>query len=130
MAIQQTLTTSFKQEMLQGGQNLLTDILNMALYTGFATIGPTTTEYVTDNEVVGAGYTATQSVKKLCSREVQSYGAEGDCGRYSEGRWPRVVGAIQQALSALLGPVLRGRPRPRETAAKVRRFYSMGHSEG
>ena len=58
MAIQQTLTTSFKQEMLQGGQNLLTDTLNIALYTGFATIGPTTTEYVTDNEVVGAGYTA------------------------------------------------------------------------
>lgn len=58
MAIQQTLTTSFKQEMLQGQQNLLTDTLNIALYTGFATIGPTTTEYITDNEVVGAGYTA------------------------------------------------------------------------
>ncbi len=58
MAIQQTLTTSFKQEMLQAQQNLLTDTLNMALYTGFATIGPTTTEYITDNEVVGDGYTA------------------------------------------------------------------------
>ena len=58
MAIQQTLTTSFKQEMLQGGQNLLTDTLNIALYTGFATIGPTTTVYVTTNEVVGTGYTA------------------------------------------------------------------------
>lgn len=58
MAIQQTLTTSFKQEMLQGQQNLLTDTLNIALYTGFATIGPTTTEYITDNEVVGDGYEA------------------------------------------------------------------------
>lgn len=58
MAIQQTLTTSFKQEMLQAQQNLLTDTLNIALYTGFATIGPTTTEYSTDNEVIGDGYEA------------------------------------------------------------------------
>jgi hypothetical protein len=58
MAIQQTLTTSFKQEMLQAVQNLVSDTLNIALYTGFATIGPNTTEYTTDNEVVGDGYTA------------------------------------------------------------------------
>jgi hypothetical protein len=59
MAIQQGLTNSFKQEMLQAGQNLATDTLRMALYTAFADIGPETTVYATTNEVpTGNGYTA------------------------------------------------------------------------
>jgi len=58
MPIQQGLTNSFKQEMLQAGQNLVTDTLRMALYTAFSDIGSLTTVYTTDNEVVGAGYTA------------------------------------------------------------------------
>lgn len=44
--------------MLQGQQNLLTDTLYMALYTGFSDIGPTTTVYTTTNEISGTGYTA------------------------------------------------------------------------
>jgi hypothetical protein len=58
MAIQQGLTNSFKQEMLQAGQNLATDTLKMALYTAFANLGPTTTAYSTTNEIAGTGYTA------------------------------------------------------------------------
>ena len=58
MAIQQGLTNSFKQEMLQAGQNLVTDTLRMALYTAFSDIGPLTTVYTTTNEVTGTGYTA------------------------------------------------------------------------
>jgi hypothetical protein len=60
MALQQTLTTSFKQQILQAGQNLASDTLYMALYTGFATLGPNTTAYdaLDANEVVGTGYTA------------------------------------------------------------------------
>jgi hypothetical protein len=59
MAIQQGLTNSFKQEMLQAGQNLATDTLRIALYTAFADIGPETTVYATTNEVpTGNGYTA------------------------------------------------------------------------
>jgi hypothetical protein len=58
MPIQQGLTNSFKQEMLQAGQNLATDTLKMALYTAFSDIGPLTTVYTTDNEVTGTGYTA------------------------------------------------------------------------
>ena len=58
MAIQQGLTNSFKQDMLQAGQNLLTDTLYMSLYTGNATVGSTTTAYTSANEVTGAGYTA------------------------------------------------------------------------
>jgi hypothetical protein len=59
MPIQQGLTNSFKQEMLQAGQNLATDTLRMALYTAFSDIGPLTTVYATANEVpTGNGYTA------------------------------------------------------------------------
>ena len=58
MAIQQGLTTSFKQQMLQAGQNLATDTLYIALYTAFSSIGPNTTVYTTDNEITGTGYTA------------------------------------------------------------------------
>ena len=58
MAIQQGLTNSFKQEMLQAGQNLATDTLRMALYTAFSDIGPETTVYTATNEITGAGYTA------------------------------------------------------------------------
>lgn len=56
--IQQGLTNSFKQEMLQAGQNLATNTLKMALYTALADLGPTTTAYTTTNEVVGTGYSA------------------------------------------------------------------------
>jgi hypothetical protein len=58
MAIQQGLTNSFKQEMLQTGQNIITDTLYMALYTAFSNIGPLTTVYTTADEVTGTGYTA------------------------------------------------------------------------
>jgi hypothetical protein len=59
MALQQGQTLSFRSDIVQGGQNLSTDTLKMALYTGFATLGPTTTEYVTDNELpTENGYTA------------------------------------------------------------------------
>ena len=58
MSIQQGLTNSFKQEMLQGGQNIVTDTLYMALYTAFADIGQLTTAYTTSNAVTGTGYTA------------------------------------------------------------------------
>ncbi len=59
MAIQQGLTNSFKQEMLQAGQNLATDTLKMALYTAFSDIGQLTTVYTATDEVpTGNGYTA------------------------------------------------------------------------
>ena len=57
MALQQTLTTSFKQQMLVAGQDLSADALYMALYDGFATLGPNTTAYDPTNEIAGTGYT-------------------------------------------------------------------------
>lgn len=59
--IQQTTTTSFKQELLQGVHNFgptSPDVFRIALYTAIADLGPTTTAYTTVNEVTGAGYTA------------------------------------------------------------------------
>jgi hypothetical protein len=58
MAIEQGLTNSYKQDMLQAGQNIVTDTLYMALYTAFSNIGPATTVYTATNEVTGTGYTA------------------------------------------------------------------------
>jgi len=58
MALQQGQTLSFRSDIVQGEQDLSTDTLYMALYTGFATLGPTTAVYTTENEVEGAGYDA------------------------------------------------------------------------
>jgi hypothetical protein len=58
MPLQQGQTLSFRSDIVQGGQNLSANTLKMALYDGFATLGPTTTVYTTANEVVGTGYTA------------------------------------------------------------------------
>jgi hypothetical protein len=58
MSIVQTLTTSFKNDLLIAGQDLATDTLKLALYTGNASLGSDTTVYSSTNEVVGSGYTA------------------------------------------------------------------------
>jgi hypothetical protein len=49
---------SFKEELLEGIHDFLTDTFKVALYTNNATIGPDTTAYTTSNETSGAGYTA------------------------------------------------------------------------
>ena len=60
MAITQTLTDTFKQDCLDGAQNLGSggNTLKIALYTSSASLGATTTAYATTNEVSGTGYTA------------------------------------------------------------------------
>jgi hypothetical protein len=58
MPIQQGQTLSFRSEIVQGGQNLASNTLKMALYTSYATLNPSTTAYTTTDEVVGTGYTA------------------------------------------------------------------------
>ena len=63
MSIEQGQTNSFKVDILEGGQDLLNDDLYMALYTAYATLNASTTEYVSDdaNEVSslnGTNYTA------------------------------------------------------------------------
>lgn len=54
----QSITNSFREEMLKGVHDLITDTLKLALYTGSANLYPTTTAYTTVGEVVASGYTA------------------------------------------------------------------------
>jgi len=61
MSIQQTTTTSFRVELLQAVHNFgptSPNTFKIALYTGAANVGATTTVYTTTDEVVGTGYTA------------------------------------------------------------------------
>ena len=56
--IQQSMTTSFKVDLLAGVQDFDTDVFKVALYTSAATLDATTTTYTTTNEVVGTNYVA------------------------------------------------------------------------
>ena len=60
MAITQVLTDTFKQDCLDGAQNLGNggNTLKIVLYTSSASLGATTSAYSTTNEVSGTGYTA------------------------------------------------------------------------
>lgn len=58
MAIFQTQTLSFKQELPQAVHNLLTDTIKLALYTSSATLDENTTVYSATNEASGTGYSA------------------------------------------------------------------------
>lgn len=54
----QTLTTSFREQILKGEHDLLTDTLKLALYASTADLGKDTLAYTTSNEVSGPGYIA------------------------------------------------------------------------
>jgi hypothetical protein len=61
MAISTAMCSSFKQELLQGKHDFDSSgghTFYMALYTSSATLGASTTDYTTSNEVTGTGYTA------------------------------------------------------------------------
>jgi len=59
MPIEQGATNQFKVGLASGQFNFSTDTFKMALYTGGATLGPTTAAYTSANEVpTGGGYTA------------------------------------------------------------------------
>lgn len=69
--ISQTQTTSFKEELFKGIQNLSTDTLYIALYTALADIGADTTAYTTTDEITGTGYTA--GGKQLTGVTINTY---------------------------------------------------------
>ena len=58
MSFDQTLTTSFKQDILLGVHDLETDDIKMALFLATADLGAATTVYTTTGETSGTGYTA------------------------------------------------------------------------
>jgi hypothetical protein len=58
MPVEQGATNAFKTGLPAGTFNFATDTFKMALYTGGASIGPTTSAYTTTNEITGTGYVA------------------------------------------------------------------------
>lgn len=58
MTIAQGATNTFKIGLPKGNFDFDVDTFKIALYTGAASIGPDTTAYTTDGEVVASGYTA------------------------------------------------------------------------
>jgi len=60
--IYQTVTNSFKQEILSGIHDLTSDTLKLALYTSGAELGRDTTVYTATGEASGSGYSAGGSV--------------------------------------------------------------------
>lgn len=56
--IYQTQTVSFREEILKGIHDLLTDTIKLALYTSSATLDENTTAYSVTNEVTGGSYSA------------------------------------------------------------------------
>lgn len=58
MTIAQGATNTFKLGLMDGSYDLAAGTFNIALYTADALIGPETTAYTTDGEVVATGYTA------------------------------------------------------------------------
>jgi hypothetical protein len=58
MTIAQGATNTFKVGLLDGNYDLAAGNFKIALYTGAASIGPETTAYTTDGEVVASGYAA------------------------------------------------------------------------
>ena len=59
MAITSTLTSSFKKELLEGVHNFKNsggDTFKLALYTSSATLGATTTAFVTTGQASGTNY--------------------------------------------------------------------------
>lgn len=55
----QTLTTSFKQQLLLAVHDFSVDTFKIALYTSNANLNADTTVYTTTGEITGTGYTAT-----------------------------------------------------------------------
>lgn len=55
----QTLTTSFKQQLLLAVHDFSVDTFKIALYTSNADLNAATTVYTTTGEITGTGYTAT-----------------------------------------------------------------------
>lgn len=58
MAFEQTLTTSFKRDILLGVHDLDVDVIKMALFLASADLGASTTVYSSTGETSGVGYSS------------------------------------------------------------------------
>jgi hypothetical protein len=82
MAISQSMTTSFKVEILDGVHNFGTgvirastaaDVFKIALYTSSATLGASTTAYTVTNEVSDSGTNYVAGGKTLTISQVPTF---------------------------------------------------------
>jgi hypothetical protein len=97
--ISTALPTSFKKELLKGVHNFSAsggDVFKIALYNSSAVLGAATTVYLTDNEVVGSGYSAGGAT--LTNVEPASEGNVGYC-TFADIEW---LGATFTANGALI----------------------------
>lgn len=104
MSIAQTATTSFKVELLQAVHNFgptSANTFKIALYTGAANIGATTTAYTTSGEVVGTGYTAggqTLTISVSPTSSNNSLGVPTAYISFSNVTWPNATFTARGAL--------------------------------
>ena len=104
MAIAQTATTSFKVELLQAVHNFgptSADTFKIALYTGAASIGASTTAYTTSGEVSGTGYTAGGQVLTISLSPTSSNNTLGVPTAYinfANATWPNSTFTARGAL--------------------------------
>ena len=89
------LTTSFKEEILKGIQELQTDTIMIALYTSAAQLGPNTTVYTSVGEVSSAGYIAGGQV--LLNAQVASGNGTGYAS-FDDPIWYATTFSVRGAL--------------------------------
>lgn len=97
--ILQCLTTSFKQQLLEGVHDFRTtgDVFKIALYSETATLNSSTTAYSTDFEVTGPGYTAGGAT--LTNVDPSAYGTTA-FATFATVSWP--ASSISNARGALI----------------------------
>lgn len=95
MAIYQTLTNSFKQEVFEAVHDFTTDTFKIALYTASANLGDTTAVYTADGEVSGTGYSAGGSVLTGTTVTLSGRTAYID---FADATWPSAAFTARGAL--------------------------------
>lgn len=106
MSLQQTTTTSFRVELFEAIHNFgptSPDTFYIALYTGAAALGPTTTAYTAVGEVSGAGYTA--GGQALTISQSPTYGLDSSIDQiptafvsFANASWPNASFTARGAL--------------------------------
>jgi len=94
----QAYCSSFKQQLLEGVHDFRAtggNTFKIALYTEFANLNSTTTEYSTTGEVVGDGYTA--GGLTLASISPTIYNSSGICS-FADAVWSGVSFSARGAL--------------------------------
>lgn len=101
MSIAQTTTTSFRVELFEAVHDFTTDTFKIALYTGAADIGPTTTGYTSAGEVSGTGYDTTGQeldVSVQPTSGTNTYGMPTAYVSFSNASWPNASFTARGAL--------------------------------